>query len=176
MSRGTHPLTRKYHDWLCDQIRLPATGPGYSGVLLELYQYEFVWVVGNDENRIADALELRHEFVSVVQGTGRGVLNFPCSVLEVLVALSRRLEFNTGDPAQVWAWRLFVNLGLDKFPDRLSQEAKVGVRDICEALVWREYDRKGRGSFFPMQKSRKDQRKREIWQQMNDYLIENQMY
>jgi hypothetical protein len=90
-----------------------------------------------------------------------------------LVALSRRLEFIAGGEQDVWAGQLLKNLGLDKMYDPVSARKINQIEDILEALIWRTYERDGKGGFFPLKHTEEDQTKVEIWYQMNAYVNEH---
>src|SRR5215469_1846943 len=97
-----------YFKWLKSQFIIDA-GPNhrtFDALFNRLYSKEFVWFVPNDDNRIGDGLELRREFM----GGGRWPIEKGVSTLEVIVALSRRVAFNSlGTPVD-WAWILLKNL------------------------------------------------------------------
>jgi hypothetical protein len=149
----------------------------YWDVLSLMHEKEFVWMpeAGNDDNRIEDGLDLRIEFL---YENGRPVYpdskkDFgPCTVLEVMVGISRRLAWFAGDEAEGWAFELLRNLGLHKFPDPISQRKAKKVDEILERLIWRNYRADGCGGFFPLAWPSGDQTKIEIWYQMNEYLGE----
>jgi hypothetical protein len=93
-------------------------------------------------------------------------------MLEILVSLSRRVAFTCGGDERKWAWKLLKNLRLNKMSDPLSEEKAQRVDEILYALVWRTYDRSGKGGFFPLKESLDDQTKVEIWYQLNAYALE----
>ena len=166
-----------YFDWLTKQVNpLGARYMHqhmYQSLFLKLFSTEFVWTISGDDNRVKDALDLRREFT----GAGAIPVQFPefISILEVLVALSRRLAFLTGGEAPDWAWTLIENLGLAKCHDPLSTTNHIHIDEVLDALVWRTYKRNGQGGFFPLQKrTREDQRKIELWYQMQAYVSEIQ--
>lgn len=163
----------QYFAWLKNQIA-PEYGrrssKTYDGLFSLLYHKEFVWIIPNDDNRVEDGLDLRTEFLG---GGHYDVLQQGVSILEVLVALSRRLAFNGGGDPTMWAWRLLENLGLDRFKDPLNRRSIAAADDILEQMIWRQFERDGRGSFFPLRYAREDQTKTELWYQMNAYINEN---
>lgn len=170
----TDVLTRRYFHWLVSQIEIGFEDQTYYDLFHLLHEKEFVWIVPNDDNRVADALDLRKEFYT----RGRNGYLTPqdaASVLEVIVALSRRLEFEAGGQACLWAGRLLENLGLDKMCDPLSERKREKVKDIVEALVFRTYERNGTGGFFPLRHSDDDQTQIEIWYQMSAYIGEHDL-
>jgi hypothetical protein len=168
-------LAEAYFRWLVEQVREQGGHPSktYWDVLGLMHDKEFIWIpnAGNDDNRIADGLELRHEFLDRRRNVP--IERFgPCSCLEVMIAISRRMEFNAGESAEGWAWQLLCNLELHKMPDPLSRRKAAKVDDILETLIWRNYAPDGVGSFFPLAWPQDDMRRVEIWYQMHSYILE----
>lgn len=153
-----------YLDWLQGQVATP-TDRSYLQLFKELAEKEFVWLIPNDDNRLADGLELRHEFYERAPGEG-------VSVLEVLIGLSRRLAFVAEGEAENWAWRLIQNLEIDKCWDPISARKLRDLYDKLDALIWRTYHSDGQGGFFPLAWPEEDQRKVELWYQLNAYVEE----
>lgn len=164
------PFDPRYLSWLRNQIAVPVGNRTYLQLFSELHNKEFVWLVPNDDNRLQDGLELRGEFFQVY---GEDIGEEGASVLEVLIALSRRLAFTADGDPEVWAWRLIQNLELDKFWDPLKSASKLQDLDNrLEALIWRTYHSDGQGGFFPLAWPEEDQRKVELWYQMNAFIEE----
>jgi hypothetical protein len=160
---------RKYFEWLVSQIDIPVGNPNtYNDLFAKMHGQEFFWTVPNDDNRVGDGAALRDEFLN-----GRShYFGYGVSILEVLIALSRRLEFIAAGKASDWAWQLLENLRLNKASDPLTGKKADNADDILYALVWRTYSRDGQGGFFPLVSAKEDQRKVEVWYQMNAYVIE----
>lgn len=158
----------EYYEWLISQIDSPRH-KSYKDLFERMHNFEFVWFVPNDDNRVQDAFDLRHVFLedSEEQLSLEGA-----TVLEVIVGLSQRVAFIGGGKEQAWAWKLIKNLRLHKCTDPLGDTQAQGVDDILYALVWRTYDRNGEGGFFPLKNALEDQTKTEIWDQLNAYVIE----
>lgn len=165
-----------YLEWLGGQIRSPRqkTGKTYWELINALFDKEFIWLIPNDDNRQADGLELRGEFQTQVLNTNTWLEFWDrgCSVLEVIVALSRRVAFATGGSPDVWAWTLIDNLGLHNMYDPLSRYKRNKIDTILETLIWRQYEADGQGGFFPLAFPYKNQVEVEIWYQMNAYIEE----
>ncbi len=134
-----------------------------------MYRKEFVWLVPNDDNRVADGLDIRVEWF---ENMGDAVELGPCSFLEVLIGLSRRMSFITDESSEGWAWQLITNLKLHKMQDPISRYKELRIEEILEAVIWRTYDLDGSGGFFPLLRPEKDQRETEIWYQMSAYVKE----
>ena len=176
-SQTGNRLAEAYFSWLVEQVREEERHPTktYWDVLRLMHEKEFVWQVANDDNRIADGLELRYEFFENIRRRMRGTKEEvfgPCSCLEVMIALSRRMEFNAGESAEGWAWQLLCNLELHKMSDPISRRKAAKADEILDVLIWRNYQPDGVGGFFPLAWPRDDQRKVEIWYQMHAYILE----
>lgn len=167
-----------YFQWLTDRVDFDfgkSNGATYIGLMGQLHTKEFVWVVPNDDNRLEDAMELRHRFLNETGITKPGDLLLgvpPLSVLEVILGLSLRCAFNGGGYPPNWAWRLIENLDLHNMSDPISSSKAEKIDDILETLIYRNYEPDGTGGFFPLTRPIDDQRKIEIWYQMNAYLDE----
>lgn len=166
----TNPIDVKYYEWLVSQIEVTSNRTYYD-LFERMHNLEFVWFIPNDDNRVQDGLDLRAEFLD--ERKSKLALG-GASVLEVLVALSRRTAFTAGGNSRHWAWKLIKNLRLNKMSDPLSDEDMDKVDDILETLIWRTYEPNGQGGFFPVTHSLDDQTKLEIWYQMNVYVMEMQ--
>jgi hypothetical protein len=164
----------QYYEWLISHIKV---GPQkeYYELFELLHNTEFTWFIPNDDNRIGDGEQLRNHFMRSVHDRRYtpGDLKLEwISVLEVIIALSRRLEFIAGGDAPSWAWRLIKNLGLNKMPDPLSVRKTEKIKATLEDLIWRQYEPTGHGGFFPLKRTINDQTKVEIWYQMQEYVME----
>lgn len=169
----TQTLHDIYIEYLGEQIAWDSRHTYWDLVNL-MYEKEFVWFNPNDDDRIADGLDIRRQWVEhVLEAIGPPVdVNQPCSFLEVLIGLSRRMEFNMGESAEGWAWQLLINLGLDRMRDPLSKYKQRKADDIMESVIFLNYERDGTGGFFPLAHPRKDQRKVDLWYQMHWYIAE----
>lgn len=164
-----------YFNWLCSNVidARNTTDPSqtYWDLLKVLHGTEFVWVVPMDENRAEDGKDLRREFIILANTPDdqewRNHLG--CSVLEMLVAFSRRAEHMTDIPAKTWFWEFLENLGLRECSDAVDME-KQDIVEALETFIWRTYEADGKGGLFPMYNPLHDQRQVEIWYQFCEYL------
>ena len=153
----------------------------YSKLLDYLHTVEFYSLVPNDDNRCADGEQFRNIFIDEVSPTKASSLpSGPCTVLEMLLGLAYRLEFELSggiheQTASDWFWVLIENLGLDWYDDvELERESSFSdVNSILEILLERRYSVNGDGGLFPLVHTIKDQRRIEIWYQMSAWVIEN---
>lgn len=174
MTPGT--LDDQYLTWLYSLVADVRTRKGpdtYWKLFRQLFKTEFTWFVPNDDNRAEDGRELRFEWASLRDvHVDSNWAELGCSFLEMLLGLARRLEFMTEYDCAYWFWHLIGNLGLLGHNDRSNfQEEDVDAR--TSAVIWRTYDRHGHGGLFPLRTTNEDQRKVEIWYQLNRYVIEN---
>jgi hypothetical protein len=172
------PLDELYFTWLYGQVgSVEITDPSvtYWGILKQLYTKEFVWVVPNDDNRLEDGRDLRLEFLveeKIVPDEDETWMRLGCSMLEMMVGLSRRLSFEAGGESSRWFWQLMKNLKLDECTDDQTIVERE-VDNMLDRVIWRTYRRNGLGGLFPLKKSKDDQRGIEIWYQLCAYLLEN---
>lgn len=171
----SQPLDESYFKWLYRQVADEnASDPSltYWKLLKLLFTKEFVWLIPNDDNRLEDGKELRREFI---QETGerpdRDWVELGCSVLELMVGLSRRLAFEAEGEPHYWFWHLMENVGLHQYSDS-RRLYKHHIDDILERLIWRTYQADGQGGFFPLGRPNEDQRNVELWYQLSNYVNE----
>lgn len=173
MSRAS--LTEDYLRWLEPQIREQSQSRSktYWDLLNLMFQREFEVRIDHDDNRAVDGLDLRIEFCHLAR-IRINSLDFlgPCSFLEALVGISRRLSFAAGGSAPGWAWILLDNLELRKYSDPLSRRRAQQVIGIMDTVINRTYQPDGYGGFFPLQDPDEDQTRVEIWYQMAAYFAE----
>lgn len=178
MTSDDRTLDARYLDWLYKNIGpLQNRNPARSYWLLAvtLYKKEFTWTVFNDDNRVEDGRELREAFLDETAiERDQNWMDEGCSMLEMLVALSRRCAFEANEDAFEWFWVLVDNLGLRPFVDEeFSDDYNVDVDIILDRVINRTYKSDGRGGLFPLQHATVDQRAVEIWYQLAAYLNEN---
>lgn len=170
------PLDEAYLVWLYSQVgsvRNRNRSKTYWSLLRLLYRKEFIWSIPMDENRAHDGRDLRGEFL---RDTNNVVddpdwMSLGCSILELMVALSRKLAFDGGGEPRDWFWDLINNLGLSECTDAngVNEDA---VEHILEVLIHRQYAENGAGGLFPLTHPQQDQRNVELWYQAQGYLLE----
>lgn len=171
----SQPLDELYLTWLYSQIgsvRLKNPSQTHWSLVRQLYSKEFVWIVPNDDNRVEDGRDLRYEFIDeqMLEDVDPAWLDLGCSMLEMLIGLSRRLSFEAEGESRDWFWTLINNLALrsdDKNPILVEV-----VDATLERVIWRTYNPDGSGGLFPLRRAHKNQRKVEIWYQLSAYLLE----
>lgn len=171
-------LDERYLTWLYGQVASVKTRARKSthwSLLRKLHQTIFVAHVAHDENRCADAKDLRYEFLAEcedVQGDPDWT-RFPCTMLELMIVLARQLAFEMDEDVSPWFWHMIDVLELHQFNDRdYNQDAEEVIESVLDRVIWRNYEPDGRGGFFPLRNPTRDQRKVELWYQLNAYLLE----
>lgn len=168
-----------YFEWLLK--RLKWSKKGYNELLHRLFDRKFTIVLDRDINRLKDGEYLRNRFFVDI-GISGDFKEHPISVLEVLIALSERIETeyigNPSDPRpDIIFWELLCNLGLNSvcFTDsRINKPANLYNFDqIIDTFLERRYDFYGNGNIFPLKSVSFDVAEMEIWDQMQAYLSEN---
>lgn len=177
-------LLNLYFNWMCS-VAFPDEHirSHYINALTLLNTTNFTYLIALDENRMTDGLDLRYHFsygtklpydyVSVE------LSDIPCSVLEMMIALALRCENSImsnsiyGDRTSEWFWKMFTNLGLDKYPDEIWNESVYQIAaGIIRKFLQREYEPDGTGSLFRFNSPSCDMRNVEIWDQMCLYMSE----
>lgn len=167
-----------YFDWMYDMMCRGRYSKdiSYRKLFSYLYDAEFVYLISMDANRAEDGIDLRYRFPHERAGVEdvERYLSGPCSVLEMLVALSIRCEENImddprfGDRTGQWFWGMINNLGLGAMnDDRFNLNM---VEDIVEKFLDRDYEPDGTGGLFTIRNCDRDLRTMEIWHQLCYFL------
>lgn len=165
----------QYFEWLVRQVK---DGLKYKVLLRMMHDKEFVYVLHMDENRVADVRDLRLDFVSIHKQWTIEDLEARLEIvsfLEVMIALSRRCEFQTNIPAPNWAKQFLEHLDLEYYSGRLTPDQREDVDGVLERLIYRQYAHSGKGGFFPLNRAEQDQTDVEIWYQMHAFIIEKHL-
>lgn len=174
-------ISNDYYHWLFDIVcgERFAEGISYNRLLTYLHNIEFTYMIPKDQNRAEDGISLRYRF-AITQGYEEEVdeildiLDGPCSVFEMMIALAIRCEENImddptmGDRTGQWFWGMIVNLGLGAMMDGKFQKGY--VYEVIDRFLRREYEPNGEGGLFTIRRSPRDLRDVEIWIQLLWFL------
>lgn len=173
----SHALDELYLTWLYGQIAdVEVANPSrtFWNLAQAMFTKEFVWFIPNDDNRVEDGRYLRCEFLEDLgldeEDTDPDWMHLGCSMLEMLIGLSRRLSFQGEGEPRDWFWTLVDNLGL-RYDDRKRFPA-ARVEEVLDNVIWRTYRPDGVGGLFPLKHPDRDQRDVELWYQLSAYLLE----
>lgn len=146
-------------------------GPYSMEQLLEyLFNRKFIPDDEYDEGRYSDGIQMRYE---CEVDTGVNPEKGPANMLEVMVALSRRIEnvmssVQFGDRTHQWFWRMITSLGLTGMYDGAFN--KEFADEIMDHFDQKEYLNDGYGSLFWVPGIDLDMRELDIWSQASQYL------
>lgn len=181
---GPSPIQDAYFRWLYFQVFdtwNPISIQSFTVVAALMHQVIFVSLVDHDENRIADAAELRNEFQRQSGSMGpietADLMEPDASVFEVLIALAKKADLQIALSPGLW-FRIFIeNLRLDAHNDRFCRtRTTFPIERIINRFNQRQYTKKGQGNIFAFRKPPWDVRTIEIWYQMGAYMTEQSMY
>ena len=174
-------VLKRYYEWLCDIIHVNQHDKSYWLLIKDLYRKPFYWTVPNDDNRAYEGKNLREKFCDEQRIEYiYDYFDSTPSLLEVIIGSAYRCEEMMIDQddnmgMNFWFWKMLRNVGLEKFTDDNYHDlnGELIIDDILTKIIDRTYHRNGRGGLFPLKNYKKDQRKVELWYQMNSYLVEN---
>lgn len=169
-------IEKEYFEWLHEIVcsNRFSQNISYDKLLLYLHNVDFTYIIRKDANRAEDGINLRQRFANCNDLDDiTDLLDSPCSVLEMMIALSIRCEEvmddpSVGDRTAQWFWKMIVTLGLGDMYDNLFNANHVD-RTI-ETFLNRKYEADGRSGLFRVRGCKNDMRKFEIWIQMLWYL------
>lgn len=171
-------MEEEYFLWLYEYV---APDGEYLKLFNDLYDVPYKWSVPNDDNRAADGIALRFNYIynhEVGCEFPESFKEKPCTFLEMLVALALRISTDISDRSpDFWFNAMLVNSGLKKFDD--IHYDKILVLGIIDTILNRTYKKDGRGGLFFVNdlKSVKpptdDFRTVELWYQMSFWYMEN---
>ena len=175
-------LSNEYFEWMCDLVcdNRYSKKLSYTKLMRYLYELDFDYIIEMDGNRAEDGIDLRYRFAYEKDYDQRLIAaqldNRPCSVLEMMIALSVRCEEHIMDDPDVgnrtgqWFWNMIVSLGLGSMTNSNFDRKYVDI--VIDRFLNRTYDRNGKGGLFTVSRSRRDLRHVDIWYQMCLYLDE----
>lgn len=173
-----------YFEWLCSMIDMPLPDGtsnsmvvDHSILLNRLFILPYYWSIERDANRAVDAMSLRREFLNKEGEWYKGNISDHATVFEVLVALARRIECDImgegNNEYGRWFWMMIQNLDLIGFCDYIPDWDARDVDILIGHWLNRQFEPNGEGSPFPIEDPEFDQRDRELWFQMSDYIVEH---
>ena len=159
----------EYFEWLFEFVcgERFAKEISFRKLMVYLHSREFTYSLNMDSNRAQDGIDLRERYY------GDSTIKGPCSVLEMMVALSIRCEEimdnpDYGNRTTQWFWDMVINMGLGAMYD--SRFDKKYVENRVDKMLNREYEPNGKGGLFYVRGCTDDIRKLEIWSQMCYFL------
>ena len=173
-----------YFQWLCDLVHCEKKEKSYYKLLKIMFDTEFLVKNKNDINRGVDGCELRTDYYCDCGVPEKDQL-FPgtCSILEMIIGISKRMMFELakdGDDDESYFyhyfWEILDNLHLTWFDDKKIEwnpcQNTIRIKEILRILNERKYQKNGEGGMFPLRNPSKNQKRVEIWYQMQAYINE----
>jgi hypothetical protein len=169
-------VRNEYFEWLYNYVCKGRVNNriSYKKLFILLHDIDFDFYIRSDMNRAIDGTDLRYRFSIVKDDDSiNDILDGPCSVLEMMVALAVRAETimdnpKYGDRTGQWFWGMLSNLGLNRMTDDNFNE-KIATQRIYDFLE-RRYNPNGKGGLFYIPETKEDLTQVEIWTQMCWYL------
>lgn len=174
-------VVNEYFEWLTDIVDTEQCGGsfGFDKLLSRLHEIEFTYLIAKDCNRAEDGISLRYRYAQILGYEDEpniitDILDGPCSVLEMMIALAMRCEeyimddTSYGDRTSQWFWNMIVNLGLGSMSNGRYDRRTVDFAIV--RFLNRDYDPNGEGGLFTIRHCDKDLRDVEIWYQLCWYL------
>lgn len=173
-------IQNDYFKWLYDYVCKGRAHEktSYEKLFMSLHQIEFIFSIQNDINRARDGVDLRYRFGMYYDEDNVNyimeILDGPCSVLEMMVALAIRCEETImddpryGDRTGQWFWNMMFSLGICHMTDEIFDRQM--VEDKIYKFLDRDYAPDGKGGLFYIKNSDDDLRDVEIWTQLCWYL------
>lgn len=170
-------IQAEYYEWMYGRMCYGRCSDNisYHKLFEFLHGVEFSYMIHGDKNRAEDGRDLREYFAHIhdIEDIS-DLINGPCSILEMMIALAIRIEDSImdnpeiGDRAPQWFWKMIVTLGLGGMRDDLFNQKK--AEKIINRFLNREYESDGKGGLFRVRDCEHDMRNVEIWVQMLWYL------
>ena len=157
-------------------------GENHRKLCVELFKNRFFITRSapkRDVDREKDGLELRKEWSNDSLDDEFHII--PCTMLEMIIGISKRMseqlmDEDGEDKTAQYFWEIMENLGLTCMDDdNFGWETGLAPKNIgktCEILCKRQYNPDGTGGgMFPMPGLLGiNQKKMEIWYQMQEYI------
>jgi len=176
-------ISQDYFRWLCDKVMIEQDTDSASSYMFladRMYRIRFNDNVPNDRNRAADGVQLRHDFLqeyatNYEQLEVADLLYSGANVLEVLIGLAQRADFEWNLGVMNWFGKFLQNLKLNCYADSEIEPGDINrIGRILSKFNERRYVPSGRGGLFPLKgREWEDQRSTELWYQLSHYIEEN---
>ena len=176
MRKNEETIKKRYFEWMESIViddrysKVP-----YKKLINYLHQMRFVYIFPMDSNRWSDGVNLRYRFGYIFDIEDAVISEYldnkDCSILEMLIALSIRIEESImsdstyGNRVGQWFWNMILNLGLLSMTDDNFDPNYIDF--VISRFENHEYNKDGsNGGLFIIHDRSKDMRSAEIWYQM----------
>ncbi len=175
-------LELEYLDWIKNLInpdRLP-----YDCLIEHLYNINYVTVKDDDNNRAIDGTDLRYTFCYEKGYSSSDsyfivndiFANKPCSVLEMMTALARKMDenimWNGYRRVHIWFFDMLANMNIDDMTDNNYNSGYIDI--AVNAMMYYNIEYNGKGGLFVSPYNDVDMRELSIWYQMQQYIADKE--
>lgn len=166
-------MNKQYFDWLVSFTGSVNETELYSKLLTHLHNRYFDFLMNEDDCRNADGIRLRTTFAELTGIYIYDLRRDRATILELMVALSIRMEDTMFDPSfgdrtGLWFWGMIQSLGLLYMSD--SQYDEESIDETIDCFITRKYLPNGHGGLFTLDHEQVDLRRIGIWTQSCWYL------
>lgn len=166
-------MNKQYFDWLVSFTGSVNETELYSKLLTHLHNRYFDFLLNEDDCRNADGIRLRTTFAELTGIYIYDLRRDRATILELMVALSIRMEDTMFDPSfgdrtGLWFWGMIQSLGLLYMSD--SQYDEESIDETIDCFITRKYLPNGHGGLFTLDHEQVDLRRIGIWTQSCWYL------
>ena len=175
MMDDRNEVINRYFKWLSKIVNV-GDRVSYNKLFQYLHKTEFTYN-RKDSSRATDGEYLRYRFYSETPGISRTdlvYLNGPCSMFEMMIALSVRCEETImddpryGNRTKQWFWQMIKSLGLNQMDDDCFDRDTFQM--AIDKFLNHKYESNGKGGLFTIRECDKDLREYDIWSQLCCYL------
>jgi len=177
-------LEMLYFKWLKSKVKR-RDDKQFSLLLYDLWKKTFYSTVSFDENRASDGLYLRWIWARKNKCTDNDMAIFgECRVLEMMIAFAwKGVSYISYEKTQMKSkdlfWMMIDNVGLGDHDNKYYNEhedCEFEVNNILDMMLERRYSKDGKGCFFPLTRKSKILVELDLWSQLNQFIIFNEMY
>jgi hypothetical protein len=166
-------LRESYLNWLINII-MPDED-GYKKLITALFETDYCPYFEEDKNRYEDGMSLRYEFFitnEIDEHTAYVEFgNPPCTMLEMMIALAKRMCDVIGETPTVWFKQMLSSLQILYMNDD-NLFNKTTFDNVMYTFMTNSYEPNGQGGLFTLEHYMGDIRHIEIWYQMNAFVNE----
>lgn len=168
-----------YRDWIIDSMNV--LEEDYRPLLKVLYNIPFHCELSEDENRLADGIEIRKVWLEeYFPDPDLDIYWGPANILEVLLGVARRIEFQIygrdgyleWDLARIF-WDLIENLGILGYFGPLNPEEIEEIEQISWDFMTKKRHKNALCcNIFHFASKKRQYWRMSIWDQMGLYIAE----
>ena len=91
----------EYFEYLCNLVNITDDPDSYKMVAKFMFKTDAYSLLPLDKNREEDGKNIRQQFISKYNLIDKGILEKPCSFLELLIGMCERMAFNVDESSEI---------------------------------------------------------------------------